>query len=439
MDMISILLFFVYLKNNEQKSLEKLGISLVSLVSQDNEVRQALSYAQPALLAIPIQRMLSLDGSGEVAYWRMLHADGGLVEENVQGVHLDANEIPIEKEGRQNSPFFPPRIITGSRGKFYHFTAAIFESTPFSEEVFAAQMLDGEDVTRQKEGRILGYAQVGLSTRKMNSKILKIIFYSVIPAGLGIFLGGLCITLLLTKHIISPIRRLTAVTQGIARGDLARKVEVQSEDEIGQLSIHFNQMMELLIEQLRIMAFVKDVGIAINQGDTLSEILQQCAEAIVSNLDAAFARIWTLNEKEDMLELQASAGVYTNKNGAHSRIPVGVMKVGLIARNRIPMVTNDLSKYPYVSDPDWVRREDPSQQRQTTHTDYTCKYVNIHSINVRYSRLLSFFFYKIPSTELIFRSEVWHTGRHSIKIMEPFFTKAKPKGKGTDYISHGIS
>ena len=105
MDMISILLFFVYLKNNEQKSLEKLGISLVSLVSQDNEVRQALSYAQPALLAIPIQRMLSLDGSGEVAYWRMLHADGGLVEENVQGVHLDANEISIEKEGRQNSPF----------------------------------------------------------------------------------------------------------------------------------------------------------------------------------------------------------------------------------------------------------------------------------------------------------------------------------------------
>ena len=85
MDMISILLFFVYLKNNEQKSLEKLGISLVSLVSQDNEVKQALSYAQPALLAIPIQRMLSLDGSGEVAYWRMLHADGGLVEENIQG------------------------------------------------------------------------------------------------------------------------------------------------------------------------------------------------------------------------------------------------------------------------------------------------------------------------------------------------------------------
>ncbi|MEK7733260.1 MAG: GAF domain-containing protein, partial [Planctomycetota bacterium] len=28
-----------------------------------------------------------------------------------------------------------------------------------------------------------------------------------------------------------------------------------------------------------------------------------------------------------------------------------------IARDRIPQVTNDLSNDPYVSDPDWVRRE----------------------------------------------------------------------------------
>ncbi len=246
MDLISILLFFVYLKKNEQASLEKLGMSLVSLVSQDVEVKQALSYNQPALLTFPIKRMLSLDGNGEIAYWRMLNADGGLVREDPRGVHLNANEISIEKEGRQNSPFFTPRVTTGSGETFYHFSAVIFESTPFSEEIFAAQMLDGEDVTQQKEGRILGYAQVGLSTRKMNSNIINIIFYSVIPAGLGIFLGGLCITLLLAKHIISPIRRLTTVTQDIARGDLTRKVEVQSEDEIGQLSIHFNQMTDSL-------------------------------------------------------------------------------------------------------------------------------------------------------------------------------------------------
>lgn len=242
MDLISILLFFIYLTKNEKRSLEKLGISLVILVSQDNEVKQALSYTQPALLTIPIQRMLSLDRGGEVAYWRILNAKGSLIGENVQGVHLDVNEIPTEKEGGQNGSFFPPHAITCSKGEFYHFTATTFESTPFSEEVFAAQILDGEDVVRQKEGRILGYVQIGLSTHKMNNKILKIIFYSIIPAGLGILLGGMCITMLLSKHIISPIQRLTGVTQDIARGDLTRTVQVQSEDEIGQLSIHFNQM-----------------------------------------------------------------------------------------------------------------------------------------------------------------------------------------------------
>jgi len=242
MDLISVLLFFVYLRKYEKRSLEKLGMSLVILVSQDNEVKQALSYAQPAFLSGPIQRMLSLDMGGEVAYWRILNDKGCLVGENVRGTHLDAKETSIEMEGRQNGTFFPPRFITCSEGEFNHFAAAICESTPFSEEVFAAQILDGTDIVSQKEGRILGYVQIGLSTRKMNNKILRIIIYTIIPAGLGIFLGGIFITTLLSKHIISPIQRLTGITQDIARGDLTRTVEVQSEDEIGQLSIHFNQM-----------------------------------------------------------------------------------------------------------------------------------------------------------------------------------------------------
>jgi hypothetical protein len=40
---------------------------------------------------------------------------------------------------------------------------------------------------------------------------------------------------------------------------------------------------------------------------------------MVWHLDAAFARIWTLNEEEGLLELQASAGIYTHLDGPHSR------------------------------------------------------------------------------------------------------------------------
>ncbi|HYO92484.1 MAG TPA: PAS domain S-box protein, partial [Pyrinomonadaceae bacterium] len=76
-------------------------------------------------------------------------------------------------------------------------------------------------------------------------------------------------------------------------------------------------------ERVRMAALGVDIGVALTQSDTKRDMLQRCAEALVKHLDAAFARIWTLNEAENVLELQASAGLYTHLDGAHSRVPVG--------------------------------------------------------------------------------------------------------------------
>ncbi|MDQ3045852.1 MAG: PAS domain-containing protein, partial [Chloroflexota bacterium] len=65
-----------------------------------------------------------------------------------------------------------------------------------------------------------------------------------------------------------------------------------------------------------------EIGAALAGVGTLRGQLQQCAEAIVTHLDAAFARIWTHNAAADFLELQASAGHYTHLDGPHSRVPV---------------------------------------------------------------------------------------------------------------------
>ena len=85
-------------------------------------------------------------------------------------------------------------------------------------------------------------------------------------------------------------------------------------------------------------------------------MLQGCAEAIVSNLDAAFARIWTLDAATNVLELRASAGQYTHIDGPHGRVPVGKFKIGLIAEERKPHFTNAVVDDPRVGDPDWARR-----------------------------------------------------------------------------------
>jgi PAS domain S-box-containing protein len=117
------------------------------------------------------------------------------------------------------------------------------------------------------------------------------------------------------------------------------------------------QAEEALKQRTRLLALSAEVGAALTQQDTLQDILQRCAEAAVQHLDAAFARIWTLNPEEQMLELQASAGLYTHRDGAHGRVPVGKFKIGLIAREREPHLTNQVVGDPRVGDQDWARRE----------------------------------------------------------------------------------
>ncbi len=89
----------------------------------------------------------------------------------------------------------------------------------------------------------------------------------------------------------------------------------------------------------------------------LDQALQQCAEVLVTHLGAAFARIWTLNERDGVLELQASAGLYTRLDGPHGKVPLGQCKIGRIARDRTPHSTNAVIGDPEVDDQDWARRE----------------------------------------------------------------------------------
>jgi PAS domain S-box-containing protein len=100
-----------------------------------------------------------------------------------------------------------------------------------------------------------------------------------------------------------------------------------------------------------------DVSASLSRPAHLGEMLQGAAEAIVRHLDAAFARIWTLNEEKNLLELQASAGIYTHLDGPHCRIQFGKLKIGLIAQETRPHLTNDVLNDPRVSDKVWARNE----------------------------------------------------------------------------------
>lgn len=147
----------------------------------------------------------------------------------------------------------------------------------------------------------------------------------------------------LFNFVLQPLRGESGVVYGLMTHAVDVTREVQSRQALEQ--------------QNRVATLTADVGLALTRSTALPEILDACARSVVDNLDAAFARIWTLNDTEQVLELQASAGMYTHLDGPHARVPVGTFKIGLIAQKRLPHLTNDVAGDDRIGDRAWARRE----------------------------------------------------------------------------------
>lgn len=125
----------------------------------------------------------------------------------------------------------------------------------------------------------------------------------------------------------------------------------------GATSPQLDQPAALLTERTRLTSLELEVGQLLMKSVTLDQVLQGCVEALVAHIGAAFARIWTYNEREQMLELQVSAGLYTHIDGPHGRVPLGQFKIGLIASERKPHLTNQVIGDPRVHNQEWARQE----------------------------------------------------------------------------------
>ena len=118
-----------------------------------------------------------------------------------------------------------------------------------------------------------------------------------------------------------------------------------------------DRLRAAMLERTRLSAFRAEIAMALASKDTLRGILHRCAETVVRHFNAAFARIWTLKSGDADLVLEASAGMYTRLDGRFSRIPVGEIKIGMIAQERKAHLTNDVQDDPRIRDHDWARAE----------------------------------------------------------------------------------
>jgi len=115
---------------------------------------------------------------------------------------------------------------------------------------------------------------------------------------------------------------------------------------------------DALAERVRLAELGAEVGAALTTGKGLEDTLQRCAESLTRHTRAAFGRIWVVSKEEpEILELKGSAGLYTRIDGRHGRKQVGKLKVGEIAREGKPYLTNEVIGDPGFSDQEWARRE----------------------------------------------------------------------------------
>jgi GAF domain-containing protein/DNA-binding CsgD family transcriptional regulator len=99
---------------------------------------------------------------------------------------------------------------------------------------------------------------------------------------------------------------------------------------------------------------VRTIVQSLSGGHQPDAIAKRATDQLVQTFNCAFARIWIVEPDRTALRLVASSGLYTHTNGFFSRVPMGAFKVGKIAQNRIPFLSNHLADEPWVKDREWA-------------------------------------------------------------------------------------
>jgi PAS domain S-box-containing protein len=93
--------------------------------------------------------------------------------------------------------------------------------------------------------KTVGYVQIGLTQEGFHKRINQF-FISALLFTFWIALLGVLITLLITRKITSPLKRLKLATQDISEGKFDHQIKMETSDEISDLTRSFNHMLENL-------------------------------------------------------------------------------------------------------------------------------------------------------------------------------------------------
>ncbi len=96
---------------------------------------------------------------------------------------------------------------------------------------------------------------------------------------------SIIISIIMKSIIIAPINKTVEVIEGVARGDLTRRIDVTSRDEIGVLAEHFNRLVERLHE-----AIIQVAGSS-NEVSSAAGMLDSATEHMATGVEEAAMQV----------------------------------------------------------------------------------------------------------------------------------------------------
>jgi PAS domain S-box-containing protein len=121
--------------------------------------------------------------------------------------------------------------------------SVIYKAGPYIETTRTA---DGQDiyvlaVPVTIRGNVVGEAQIGYSLKSLKISTARA-RKQIIIITIGGIIAGVLLILILSQQLVGPITKLKNAVKAIAQGGFDTRIDIQSKDEIGELSSAFNQM-----------------------------------------------------------------------------------------------------------------------------------------------------------------------------------------------------
>ncbi len=166
------------------------------------------------------------DQNREIGYCMLVDTSNRIIYHNdpllAGRILRDAASVEAAKS---TAPLVQPRTDEGT--EYYDVSVPVFDS----------------------DQHLLGAIRLGLKYNTVASQIYPLLWKSSGVALFTFLLASALVTFLVSRKIVNPVIELSGTASLIAQGDLSRRIEISSSDEVGQLAGAFNRMAESLQER----------------------------------------------------------------------------------------------------------------------------------------------------------------------------------------------